>query len=67
MKTYSFDGIDIDCKYPAAGDCGGVAEDTANFVQFMKELRAACGSQYGISMMLFLSYWYLQGFDIVNL
>lgn len=67
MKTYGFDGIDIDWEYPAAADRGGVAEDTANFVEFMKELRAACGSQYGISMTLPSSYWYLQGFDIVNL
>jgi GH18 family chitinase len=44
-----------------------VAADTANFVIFLKELKAACGSKYGISATLPSSYWYLQGFDIVGM
>jgi chitinase len=56
MKTYSFDGIDIDWEYPAAGDRDGKPEDTANFVTFLKELRAACETAYGISATLPSSY-----------
>jgi chitinase len=67
MRTYGFDGIDIDWEYPAALDRGGVAADTANYVTFLKELRAALGSGYGISATLPLSYWYLQGFDVVGM
>ena len=57
MKTYAFDGIDIDWEYPAASDRGGTAADTANFVEFLKELRAACGKQFGITATLPSSYW----------
>ncbi|CZR61249.1 uncharacterized protein PAC_11145 [Phialocephala subalpina] len=67
MATYSFDGIDIDWEYPAASDRDGVAADTPNFVTFLKELKAACGSKYGISVTLPSSYWYLQGFDIMGM
>ena len=67
MSTYGFDGIDVDWEYPAAGDRGGVAADTVNYVSFLRELRAACGSTYGISATLPSSYWYLQGFDIVSM
>lgn len=56
MHTYGFDGIDIDWEYPAAGDRGGVPADTANFVQLLKELRAACGTKYGITATLPSSY-----------
>ncbi|TGO28825.1 hypothetical protein BPAE_0022g00150 [Botrytis paeoniae] len=66
VKTYAFDGIDIDWEYPAAEDQGGVAADTANFVQFMKELRSAFGT-LGITTTLPSSYWYLQGFEVKNL
>ena len=56
MNTYAFDGVDIDWEYPAAGDRGGVAADTANFVQFLQELRAACGKKFGITATLPSSY-----------
>jgi chitinase len=35
-------------------------------VNFLKELRSAAG-QLGISLTLPSSYWYLKGFDVVNL
>ncbi|KAJ5893481.1 hypothetical protein N7495_005172 [Penicillium taxi] len=39
--------------------------DTENFVTLLKELKAACGSTYGITATLPSSYWYMKGFDIV--
>lgn len=56
MNTYGFDGIDIDWEYPAAGDRGGVPEDTANFVQLLSELRAVCGTKYAITATIPSSY-----------
>ncbi|KAE8310127.1 hypothetical protein BDV41DRAFT_400350 [Aspergillus transmontanensis] len=67
MRKYGFDGIDIDWEYPAAEDRGGAHSDTANLVKFLKELRAALGSEYGLTVTLPTSYWYLKGFDIANM
>ncbi|MCJ1394843.1 hypothetical protein MMC18_007723 [Xylographa bjoerkii] len=67
LQTYGFDGIDVDWEYPAAPDRDGTPADTENFVEFLKELRAACGTSYGISATLPSSYWYLQGFDVVGM
>ncbi|MCJ1311629.1 hypothetical protein MMC25_005302 [Agyrium rufum] len=67
MKTYGFDGIDIDWEYPVADDRGGNPADFQNYVTFLKEMRSVFGKQLGISATLPSSYWYLQGFDIVNL
>jgi len=64
MNTYGFDGVDLDWEYPGADDRGGVAADTANYVSFAQELKAAFGSKYGISMTLPTSFWYLQHFDL---
>lgn len=82
MQSYSFDGIDIDWEYPFAPDRGGADEDVENFVTLMKELKAACGSRYGVTLTLPSSYckflsvtdaWiliragYMQGFDVAGL
>ncbi|KAF4634253.1 hypothetical protein G7Y89_g3858 [Cudoniella acicularis] len=67
MITYGFDGVDIDWEYPGADDRGGLPADTANFVSLVKELRAAFGSNYGITVTLPSSFWYLQHFDIVTM
>ncbi|KAL4877577.1 hypothetical protein BJY04DRAFT_230539 [Aspergillus karnatakaensis] len=67
MEEYGFDGIDIDWQYPAAEDRGGASRDTANLVTFLKELKAAVGSKYGITCTLPSSYWYLKGFDLAGM
>lgn len=67
MKTYAFDGIDIDWEYPVADDRGGTAADKENFVTFLSELRDAVGNDYGITATLPSSYWYLQNFDIAKM
>lgn len=65
-NTYAFDGIDIDWEYPVADDRGGRPADYVNFVTFMSELKSAA-DKLGITLTLPSSYWYLKGFDIVNL
>ncbi|KAI0476398.1 hypothetical protein GGR56DRAFT_642454 [Xylariaceae sp. FL0804] len=67
MEHYGFDGVDLDWEYPQADDRGGVTADTDNYVSLVKELRAAFGTRYGISMTLPTSYWYLQHFDLGNM
>ncbi|RAK75242.1 putative class V chitinase, partial [Aspergillus fijiensis CBS 313.89] len=64
MASYGFDGIDLDWEYPAASDRGGLAADTENYVALVKELKAACGNRYTVTVTLPSSYWYLQGFDV---
>ncbi|KAK8097736.1 uncharacterized protein PG998_013222 [Apiospora kogelbergensis] len=64
MDHYGFDGVDLDWEYPQADDRGGLTADKANYVSFAKELKAAFGDRYGISMTLPTSYWYLQHFDL---
>ncbi|KAK8082816.1 glycoside hydrolase family 18 protein [Apiospora saccharicola] len=66
IDHYGFDGVDLDWEYPQADDRGGLTADKANYVSFVKELKAAfvMGNRYGISMTLPTSYWYLQHFDV---
>ncbi|KAG9256176.1 glycoside hydrolase superfamily, partial [Emericellopsis atlantica] len=63
MDKYGFQGADIDWEYPAAPKRGGERADTENLVHLVKEMRAAFGSKYGLSMALAPDYWYLRGFD----
>ncbi|EAT48574.1 AAEL000389-PA, partial [Aedes aegypti] len=37
LKTYSFDGFDVDWEYPTLR--GGLPEDRVNFIELLKELR----------------------------
>lgn len=67
MKTYAFDGVDIDWEYPVADDRGGNEADFANFVTFLSELRSGLGTSYGITATLPSSYWYMQHFNIAQM
>ncbi|KAJ6020329.1 glycoside hydrolase family 18 protein [Penicillium canescens] len=70
MSTYGFDGVDIDWEYPVAPERAGKAADFANYVLFLKNLKNALGSaghNYGLSITLPSSYWYMQNFDIKSL
>lgn len=63
MSQYGFRGVDIDWEYPGAPDRHGKLADTQNFVVLLREMRAAFGTNYGISLTLPASYWYLRWFD----
>lgn len=70
MINNNFDGVDIDWEYPAADDRGGKPEDFKNLVAFIAKLRSrlnASGKDFGLSITLPSSYWYLQHFDIIAL
>ena len=63
METYGFDGADLDWEYPGADDRGGVPADTQNYVALCKEMSAAFGSRYQLTVTVPTSYWYLQHFN----
>ncbi|KAI4591932.1 hypothetical protein KJ359_012063 [Pestalotiopsis sp. 9143b] len=70
MAAKGYDGVDIDWEYPSADDRGGIAADFDNYVNMISRLRDRLnnlGIPKGLSITLPASYWYLQGFDIVNL
>ncbi|EEY17149.1 oviduct-specific glycoprotein [Verticillium alfalfae VaMs.102] len=64
MDTYGFQGVDLDWEYPGAPERGGrKLADVRNFPMLLREMRAAYGSSYGISLTLAPDYWYLRWFD----
>lgn len=63
MSKYGFQGVDLDWEYPVAPERGGHEDDTKNFVLLVQEMRAAFGTNYGISLTLAPDYWYLRYFD----
>lgn len=63
MKQYGFQGLDLDWEYPSASDRNGKPEDKENYVALVREMKAAFGNQYGLSVALPASYPYLRGFD----
>lgn len=70
LQVNNFDGVDLDWEYPVADDRGGVPADFDNFVKFLSRLRSRLnnmGRPMGLSITLPASYWYLRGFDIINL
>jgi chitinase len=67
MKTWGFDGVDLDWEYPGADDRGGTKVDTANLVKLLQQMRSAFGSTYEITVTLPASYWYLRWFDLRNM
>jgi chitinase len=70
LVANNFDGVDIDWEYPVADDRGGKPQDFKNYVTFLGRLRARLnnlGRPMGMTLTLPASYWYLRGFDIVNL
>ncbi|KAF2824330.1 glycoside hydrolase [Ophiobolus disseminans] len=67
LNQYGYDGIDLDWEYPGAPDRGGKDDDTKNYVELLKQLRAtfnASGRKLGITFTAPSSYWYLRWFDL---
>jgi chitinase len=67
MDKYGFQGIDLDWEYPVEPKRGGRKGDTKNFNLLLKEMRAAWGNKYGISLTIAPDYWYLRYFDVKGL
>ncbi|PYH89089.1 glycoside hydrolase [Aspergillus ellipticus CBS 707.79] len=69
MQSNGFDGVDLDWEYPVAEDRGGKPRDFDNFVTLLRRLRERFNQSgdFGISITLPASYWYLRGFDLANL
>ncbi|KAE8151870.1 glycoside hydrolase superfamily [Aspergillus avenaceus] len=70
MTHNAFDGVDLDWEYPWADDRGGRPEDLVNFVTLLKRLRQRLTQgpmQFGLTITVPATYWYLRGFDLANL
>ncbi|KAI0141566.1 hypothetical protein GGR57DRAFT_487122 [Xylariaceae sp. FL1272] len=70
MRTWGFDGVDLDWEYPGAPDRGGMKRDIANYVSLMEDIRLKWDSMangWGLSFTAPSSYWYMRWFDIGKL
>ena len=70
LLSYGLDGVDLDWEYPVAADRGGIKEDGDNYVELLKEMRAAFDKEntsWEISVTLPASYWYLKGFKLKDM
>ena len=62
LEEYGFQGADLDWEYPEAEKRGGRPGDADNLVLLVKEMHAAFGGRFGLSLTLAPDYWYLRGF-----
>jgi len=71
LRTYGFDGLDLDWEYPGLNERGGKREDYDNYVLLVKELRAAFNSAsepYELTIAIPGNITKLEmGFDLVGL
>lgn len=71
LRTYGFDGLDLDWEYPGLKDRGGKRADYDNYVLVTKELREAFNAapeQFELTMAISLNITKLEiGFDLEGL
>ena len=71
LRTYGFDGLDLDWEYPALPERGGKREDYDNYVLMTKELRSAFNAapeDYTLTVALTGNVTKLEmGFDLAGL
>ncbi|GAB0138217.1 hypothetical protein EsDP_00006456 [Epichloe bromicola] len=70
LQANDFDGVDLDWEYPVADDRGGIPADYNNYATLCKRLKERLdrsGRKYGLTLTLPASYWYLRGFNIIEL
>ncbi|XP_021952748.1 endochitinase [Folsomia candida] len=63
-EEWNLDGCDADWEYPVDPDRGGSPEDRENYVALLKEMRAAFGQKWLITIAAPASYWYLRHFKV---
>ena len=67
MNEYGFDGVDIDWEYPVAPERAGNPEDLQTYVSWLQNLKTALGDDYGLTITIPSSYWYMRNFNITAL
>lgn len=68
MNQYGFDGADLDWEYPGAPDRSGRTQDVTKFPEMLQWIRLAWNaygkSDWGLTITVPTSYWYLRWFDL---
>ncbi|TFK33711.1 glycoside hydrolase superfamily [Crucibulum laeve] len=67
LETYGFDSVNIDWEYPIAPEWSGKPADYQNYVTFLQNFRNALhssGHNYGFTITIPSSFWYMQHFNI---
>lgn len=68
VNEFDLDGVDFDWEYPGEPDIKGIPagsdDDGANYLAFLKALKAALPDTVTVSIAAPASYWYLKAFPI---
>jgi chitinase len=71
VTKYNLDGLDFDWEYPGATDIKraepGTPQDGANYLAFLKIVKASLPAGKTLSIAAPASYWYLRGFPIAEI